>query len=157
MRHLCFYSLEVVFIPPGLTEHPAPFPSNWAEWGHFFNAPPLYPTELMKEAAGGALSGVMCSPCWLDVVNCMNGKTRDSCINPSPRVNAFALWRWRCPWMLLYALRQYVCPHSSSLACFKQCLLTSPVHTVAYFSHNQKVWFLFQHCLCVKASLWSPF
>lgn len=31
--------------------------------------------------------------------------------------------------------------------CFKQCLLINPAHTAVYFSHNQEVWFLFQHCL----------
>lgn len=146
MRHLCFYSLEVVFIPPGLTEHPAPFPSDWADWEHFFNVPPLYPPELMKEGAGGAFTGLLHSACWLDVVNCMSicdGKTRAACINPPPHVNAFALWRSRCPWMLLYALRPCVFPHFSSLTCFKQCLLISPARTVAYFSQIQKVRLLF--------------
>lgn len=100
--HLCFYSLEVVFIQPGLTEHAAHFHltgliGTFLKWG------PLYSTELMKgmvvvgfisQPSVPLHSEVLHSACWLNMMNCMtigDGKPRDSCINPSSCVDAFAL------------------------------------------------------------------
>lgn len=53
-RHLCFYSLEVVFIQEGLNRASSPFPSNQADWEHFLNGLVFRPAAVMKGGLVGS-------------------------------------------------------------------------------------------------------
>lgn len=134
-RHSCFYSLEVVFIQPRLTEHPAHF--YLTRLRTFLKWVPLYPTELMKER-GWVRSPLHSAkrrvpPADWTAVNCMNvgdGKTGDSCIN------LFLLCRCilRCnvqrrPWISCWCRELYASVQMFCMCCFFPALrlLTQPV------------------------------